>query len=512
MPIASLPTLDRSDPNFLANLDALFATQLNATIAAMNTEISRINALGFGSYTASSTTSLSIGAGSKSLTVETGKGFTAGQGIIIANTATPGNYLQGQVTSYNGSTGALVVNVTSVAGAGTFSAWSVSVALPNVPVQTMRQRTITATDTLIATDATKLINANGTYILSLTNAAILGDGWYCIVRNTGNGTITLNPNATKLIDGQTTYYLQPGFAVLVTCDGNGFNVLTLKRRTYNAQLITASTTITVPADTYVVRAYGVSAGSAGTATSSGAGGGMSYGDIAVTPGEVITITINAGSFKVTTQTVDRLTGTPASGITPGTAAKHASVTNGGAYSGGPGYAYTQRGGGSSGSPLGPGLASSSAGAGWGANPGTLVGGGVNAANPGFGFDQINAVTDPLLASLTGAPGIDYASATTVNGGQVLAVGGNGGPGAGGGSGTKGGAGGFGGGGGAGYSTTGYQADGGRGGFGGGGGPGGMHGGATNAKGGDGGYGGGGGSGLGTGAGGAGGAPAIILMM
>lgn len=75
-----------------------------------------------------STTSNTIGTGSKSFTCSTGKQFAAGQFISIANTPTPTNYMHGQVTSYNSGTGALVVNVTDTGGSGTFTAWSISVS------------------------------------------------------------------------------------------------------------------------------------------------------------------------------------------------------------------------------------------------------------------------------------------------------------------------------------------------------------------------------------------------
>jgi hypothetical protein len=78
-------------------------------------------------YCTTSTTSLTIATGSQSLTVATTSGgstqaFTSGQSILIGNSATA--YMTGTVTSYNSSTGALVVNVTSTVGSGTYSSWS----------------------------------------------------------------------------------------------------------------------------------------------------------------------------------------------------------------------------------------------------------------------------------------------------------------------------------------------------------------------------------------------------
>ena len=109
--------------------DAYAFTQWMATAGAeMNAEIDRINALGFGSYSASSASALTLGTGVKSLTVEAGKGFVLGQPIVVAETATPTNNMIGTVTSYNSTTGALVVNVTSKNGTGSASAWTISVS------------------------------------------------------------------------------------------------------------------------------------------------------------------------------------------------------------------------------------------------------------------------------------------------------------------------------------------------------------------------------------------------
>lgn len=74
-----------------------------------------------------STTSLLIGTGSKSLTSETGKTWFIGQFVIIANTPAPSNYMIGQITAYNSGTGAMTVNVTATGGSGTLAQWTISV-------------------------------------------------------------------------------------------------------------------------------------------------------------------------------------------------------------------------------------------------------------------------------------------------------------------------------------------------------------------------------------------------
>lgn len=439
MTIPSLPAIDRTSPTFRSDLDTFFLTQLPATTVAFNAEIGRINGIGYGSYNATSTTSLSIGTGSKSLTVETGRGFAVGQALLIASTASPANYMSGQVTSYDSGTGALVVNATASNGSGTLAAWTISItALAGGSAPTVLQRAITGADTLIAADQGKLINASGTFTLAVTAAASLGNGWYCYLRNTSNGDVTVDPSTSEQIDGANTFVLKPGFTVLLACDGTAFTALKVKERTYtNIASYTASGTFVVPADTYVIRGYAWGKGGDATGSAvSGGGGGCAYGDIAVTPGETVTITIASNIAKVITSATDRLTANPASGVTAGTASKHASVTNGGAYSGGAGRSGAWAGGASSGSPLGAGVAASTsdggtswafastsgngAGLGESSGPSGRYGGG-SLRNP------TNAYTDPLLAGINGTGG-----AGAPGDSSGLNVGGDGGPGAGGG--------------------------------------------------------------------------------
>lgn len=81
------------------------------------------------SLSGTSVTSNTIGTGSKSFTVQTGKGFAAGQSIVIARTSAPTNRMFCVVTSYNSGTGALVVTSQAFEGTGTFTDWTISPTL-----------------------------------------------------------------------------------------------------------------------------------------------------------------------------------------------------------------------------------------------------------------------------------------------------------------------------------------------------------------------------------------------
>lgn len=128
MTITAAPTVPNPNSATFA-ADAYPFTQWMAAIGPeIDAETARINTLGYGTYSATSATSLTVGTGSKSLTIEAGKSFAVGQPVVIASTAGPTNYMTGQVTSYNSGTGALVVNATAIGGSGTVAAWTISIA------------------------------------------------------------------------------------------------------------------------------------------------------------------------------------------------------------------------------------------------------------------------------------------------------------------------------------------------------------------------------------------------
>lgn len=77
---------------------------------------------------ASSTTSHSLTTGSKSFTVEAGKGFVPNQYLVISFTSDTTKYMQGTITSYNSSTGVLVVDIDFIStSAGPYTLWTIGV-------------------------------------------------------------------------------------------------------------------------------------------------------------------------------------------------------------------------------------------------------------------------------------------------------------------------------------------------------------------------------------------------
>jgi hypothetical protein len=83
--------------------------------------------LGDALFKLTSTTSNSIGIGSKTFTVQMNKDVGVGQDVLIVDDAAPStNFMSGQITAYSSST--LTVNVVSIGGSGTYTDWTIRVA------------------------------------------------------------------------------------------------------------------------------------------------------------------------------------------------------------------------------------------------------------------------------------------------------------------------------------------------------------------------------------------------
>ena len=76
---------------------------------------------------ATSSTSLTPGLGSKSLTIQTSKSFVTGVYLMITSSSDNTHKMAGYVTSYNSSTGALVVNADYSAGTTAKTDWIIGV-------------------------------------------------------------------------------------------------------------------------------------------------------------------------------------------------------------------------------------------------------------------------------------------------------------------------------------------------------------------------------------------------
>lgn len=103
--------------------------QLNAALAAaIDAAASAMNAPAVNGH---STTNVTVGTGTKTFFVETGKSFRANMYVLAAATGATGVWMHGQVASYNAATGELAIAVGKTLGSGSFTDWNIG---PSAPV------------------------------------------------------------------------------------------------------------------------------------------------------------------------------------------------------------------------------------------------------------------------------------------------------------------------------------------------------------------------------------------
>jgi len=127
MAITALPTPpSRSAPSTFSTLADAFIAALPVFVTEANAQAA---ALDLNDTIDTSASSVAIGLGAKTFTVTAAKSFQPGMWLIIADDAAPStNQMFGSITSYSGTT--LVMNITSVLGSGTKTAWTISQSSP----------------------------------------------------------------------------------------------------------------------------------------------------------------------------------------------------------------------------------------------------------------------------------------------------------------------------------------------------------------------------------------------
>jgi hypothetical protein len=96
---------------------------------ALIVTVQALSQIGIGYYGQTSTTSTTIGTGSKTFTVSipaTSTAFTIGTRVRFAYTTTPINYMEGVITAFSNSTMTVLMDLTG--GSGTYATWAISVA------------------------------------------------------------------------------------------------------------------------------------------------------------------------------------------------------------------------------------------------------------------------------------------------------------------------------------------------------------------------------------------------
>lgn len=111
--------------------DTVRSADLNDALDAVSAGFDEVAAdIAAGVAAAVSSTSVSsvaIGVGSKSFACSSARSWAVGQWLIAASSASPTNFMVGQVTAYNATSGALTISVAvgDAVGSGTFASWNI---------------------------------------------------------------------------------------------------------------------------------------------------------------------------------------------------------------------------------------------------------------------------------------------------------------------------------------------------------------------------------------------------
>jgi hypothetical protein len=74
--------------------------------------------------------------------------------------------------------------------------------------------------TIDSTHRAQMVNfTGGVQTCALTAAATIGDNFFTIIRNSGTGTLTIDPSGAELIDGVATFDMQPAESLILFCSG-----------------------------------------------------------------------------------------------------------------------------------------------------------------------------------------------------------------------------------------------------------------------------------------------------
>jgi uncharacterized membrane protein len=148
------------------------------------------------------------------------------------------------------------------------------VAADKIPYVARSSNTIWA-----AADQGKYFDCTAAFTQTITAAATLGDGWWCIVRNTAATPVTLNPDGAETIDGVASdaFPILPQETRLIVCDGSNFKTVVLSPF-YQEFTTAGAQTFTKPLSGYsriggLLRGGGGGGANANSLANSAGGGG-----------------------------------------------------------------------------------------------------------------------------------------------------------------------------------------------------------------------------------------------
>lgn len=221
------PTTGMGDGHHRDNLFPLIENVLLVAEQVVDLAASAANSPG---TSASSTSSVSIGIGTKTFTIETGKDFSIGQNVVIAYTLEPTTkQMSGKIKSYNDTTGELQVDILDpdAIGTGTYANWTISLSgskgVPGFSMMTLPILSTTAAARNLVTSMLPIFDSNHS-IASLGFWRLMWAGsQFIAVPETANVNVYTSPDLKTWTARSVS-----GVSTLWTIRNNGANVIALQ--------------------------------------------------------------------------------------------------------------------------------------------------------------------------------------------------------------------------------------------------------------------------------------------
>lgn len=157
--------------------------------------------------------------GSYSFTVKDASGVTVAaltSGTVYQLYLTDNSTAAGVWQAFQFGAAISSANAASLAGTGL-------VAIGTLLSQSVPVSSFSSAYTANLNDRAKmLLWTGGSDTLTLTAPATLGENWFILVKNSGSGTLTVDPDGTATIDGAATLDYQPGESSIIVSDGTSF--------------------------------------------------------------------------------------------------------------------------------------------------------------------------------------------------------------------------------------------------------------------------------------------------